>query len=546
MKLNIFNVIIFPFVVMMVFPGVSFSWFNDPLLNTSVAPNTNIQVEQTAIVDGNGGTIISWSEQAAGGTGEFDIYAQRLDSKGKPLWPSPVAVCTASFDQGSPAMIGDEFGGAIIIWGDRREVANGSPDELDIYAQRINGNGQVQWATDGIPVSTASGWQTNQVIAPDGLGGAYIAWDDYRDGNHVYAQRVDQNGQTIWQENGLIMRDVPPSTSFHQVKPDIVSDGLGGVFIVWTDYQPVSLTNIFAQKLDHDGNKLWGIEGLAICTELEAQFDAYVASDGFGGAIFTWTDGRLGNNDLDIYAQRVDVGGNLHWQVQGVPIVTIQENQFVNAMVSDGGGGAILVWSDTRKQNGDTDIYAQRVSAQGALIWDIGGMPVATTDDLQSNPVLISDGLGGAFITWQDFFRGGTMWNVYSQHVDGSGLPMWIVDGIAVSIADETQNNPLIIPDGSGGFINIWSDDRSGTYTNIFAQQVDNRGLLGGGKFLYYTADKDRNPKTVFTQEELIRFTSSWTEAAPLTPGTYQAASIMIINNFTDFRHETVTYDVIP
>jgi hypothetical protein len=232
------------------------------------------------------------------------------------------------------------------------------------------------------------------------------------------------------------------------------------------------------------------------------------------------------------------------WLIQGIPIADTDGSQWDNAIISDGVGGAIIAWEDGRKQNGDTDIYAQRVTAQGVPFWNAGGTPVATTDEVQIRPRLISDGSGGAFITWMDFYRGGTYWNIYAQHIDGSGQATWKKDGIAVSIADETQSDPLIISDGSGGSIIVWYDGRFETYYNIYAQHVNSLGLLGGGEFRFDTLDIDGNPKKVFAPGELILFKSTWVMPAPLIQGAYQAESATVINSYTDFRHQSISYEV--
>jgi hypothetical protein len=56
---------------------------------------------------------------------------------------------------------------------DRRSTTN-----YDVYAQRINSAGVVQWAANGIVVSNATADQVWPMIAADGSGGAVIAWYD--------------------------------------------------------------------------------------------------------------------------------------------------------------------------------------------------------------------------------------------------------------------------------------------------------------------------------------------------------------------------------
>jgi hypothetical protein len=94
-----------------------------------------------------------------------------------------------------------------------------------------------------------------------------------------------------------------------------------------------------------------------------------VAADGSGGAIVTWADDR---GDVDIYAQRVDATGAPQWTANGAPISTAANVQDQPAIASDGQGGAIIAWQDGRvgicySQPCQMDIYAQTVNGDGSL-----------------------------------------------------------------------------------------------------------------------------------------------------------------------------------
>ncbi|WDT80849.1 MAG: hypothetical protein MPW14_03440 [Candidatus Manganitrophus sp.] len=87
-------------------------------------------------------------------------------------------------------------GGAIVTWTDRRSGTN------DLYAQRVNSGGTVQWTANGVAVSTAAGDQSSGTatsppqILPNGFGGAIIAWQDHRSGNwDIYAQGISAGGR---------------------------------------------------------------------------------------------------------------------------------------------------------------------------------------------------------------------------------------------------------------------------------------------------------------------------------------------------------------
>jgi hypothetical protein len=66
-------------------------------------------------------------------------------------------------------------------------------------------------------------------------------------------------------------------------------------------------------------------------------------------------------------------------------------------IVSDGAGGAIVV-SETYTVK--PVLRAQRVDRHGNILWDrsLRGIKVSTAGDEQWNPVVVSDGAGGAYI----------------------------------------------------------------------------------------------------------------------------------------------------
>jgi hypothetical protein len=106
----------------------------------------------------------------------------------------------------------------------------------------------------------------------------------------------------------------------------------------------------------------WTADGVAIATATGAQYGGQLVSDSSGGAILTWQDYRNGTN-YDIYAQRMNSAGTVQWTANGVAIASAASNQQAPQLVSDGSGGAIITWEDYR--SGNSDIYAQWVNENG-------------------------------------------------------------------------------------------------------------------------------------------------------------------------------------
>ena len=446
-------------------PGAK-AWSGDPTENTAICTASGYQEYAAMVSDGSGGAIITWEDKRSG---TYDIYAQRVDSSGAPQWAADgVAICTASDWQRDPAIVSDGSGGAIIAWEDRR-----SGTDWDIYAQRVDSSGTTQWIADGVAICTASEYQADPAIVSDVSGGAVITWRDRRSGTNydIYAQRVDSAGTLLWADNGVAICTATSS----QVYPAMVSDGSGGAIIAWEDYRSGTDWDIYAQRVDSMGTPQWTADGVAICTALDHQRYPAIVRDGSGGAIIAWTDERSGTY-TDIYAQRVDSSGTTQWIADGVAVCTASGGQWNSAIVSDGSGGAVITWHDFR--NGiNTDIYAHRVDSAGTLLWADDGVAICTALDNQYDPKIVSDGSGGAIITWRD--ERGTDYDIYAQRLDSMGTPQWTADGVAICTALDHQRYPAIVRDGSGGAIITWQDHR-GTNSDIYAQRVNADGLLQG------------------------------------------------------------------
>jgi len=377
-------------------------------------------------------------------------------------WPHDpsvnVPLCTSSGGQYDPRSAPDGAGGAIIVWWDAYN---------DIRAQRISASGVPLWTSDGIAVCTAAGSRERPSIAPDGAGGAVIAWQDGRNGSDdIYVQRVSANGVPLWTADGVALC----TSSGNQQRPVLVQDGSGGAAVAWHDYRG-SDADIYARRVASDSTPQGTAGGIALCDAAGNQTDPVIASDGRGGAIVVWTDWRS-LTYTDIYARRFSATGAAEWTDDGVPVCTAFEHQGTPSLVSDAAGGAIVAWRDARS---GYQIYAQRVSAPGAVQWASDGVVIGTGTGFRSNPVVAQDAAGGAIVTWYDLRGGGS--DIYAQRVSSAGTSQWTSGGLALCVGTGNQAYPSMVADGAGGAIVGWYDERSGAQ-DIHAQRVSSGGTL--------------------------------------------------------------------
>ncbi|HEU4928874.1 MAG TPA: hypothetical protein VFU38_03520, partial [Candidatus Krumholzibacteria bacterium] len=373
-----------------------------------------------------------------------------------------VPLSTANGYQASAISIADGNGGAIVVWMDLRNGNN------DLYAQRVDGAGNALWTLDGVPISTLSSSQTYPCMTTDGAGGAIIAWEDLRNGAgnpDIFAQRVNAAGVVQWTANGVSVCAV----ALNQFRPAIVSDDAGGAIVAWEDYRSATNADIYTQRINAAGVKQWTEGGVAIAATPVVQYEPVITTDGAHGAIIAWSD--FTNGHFDIFVQRVDASGVAIWSANGIPFGVAPNSQTLPAIASDGAGGAIVAWQDSR--TGSYDIYARRIQANGIPFWgNEGGTPVTTAIGYQLAPVIVGDITNhGAFVAWRDLRNGSGNSDIYVQRMNQVGGRPWSTDGVPVCNAPDDQLEPSIVHDMDLGVILTWYDNRSGE-TDIYAQRV--------------------------------------------------------------------------
>ncbi|HJW28275.1 MAG TPA: hypothetical protein VJ508_03395, partial [Saprospiraceae bacterium] len=133
---------------------------------------------------------------------------------------------------------------------------------------------------------------------------------------------------------------------------------------------------------------------------------------------------------------------------------------------SDGNNGCFVVWQDSRN-NGYSQVYIQKFDADGRAKWTTNGIRICSTGFVQRTPIVSSDGQGGAYVVWQDDRNPTTRPDLYAQHFNSDGGPMY--GAAARSIArvveptndQSMQKNWVICPDGYGNAYVAWEDYRT-------------------------------------------------------------------------------------
>ena len=346
-------------------------------------------------MDWDQGAVVAW-EDSRGHRGS--IYAQRIDSEGNVCWPAEgVPVCDAPYSQEQARVVPVSSGGAIVVWVDRR----GGRGYYDIYAQRLDKDGACLWEHNGVCVfSGVNLFSTGVSAVSDGADGAVIAWNRRNwapDAYDICAQHIDANGVCRWTENGMVVCNAPGE----QLYPETILLDRGAVIIVWYDRRNESM-DIYAQKVSAGGVTLWEPNGMCVCCGAWDMQFPYIVSSNASEAIIAWPDKRSGN--LDIYAQKLNCDGKLLWAPEGVALCTEPARQSLAGLVKSADGGAVATWYDERFMN--CSVFAQKISADGSVLWDVNGISVrsgAEIDEACYDICIAGDSERGAIIVWQDF-----------------------------------------------------------------------------------------------------------------------------------------------
>ena len=395
--------------------------------------------------DGSGGVFVVCCQYSG------KVYMQRLNSFGQRMWGMNgrnISVTGSGYPY--PQLISDGAGGVIVVWYSS-DAVHGT-----LRAQRVDASGDIQWAAGGVLVSSlsvVSGY--DYPIVSDGAGGAIIAWQDWSgtpgmwvEGDDIYAQRINAAGALQWGSNGVRLA----GAQFVQENPVITSDGSGGAIIAWVDWRNGDEeTNFFfdtyVQRVDALGSPVWVTDGIMLNEPGSDGTAIQIVTDGAGGAIISW-----GSDQRRV--QRMNASGVAQWANFGVPIST---RPFPDRykMIADGSGGAFVAWSEGEWVY---DLYCQRLNADGIPLWTTDGVPVSTANGNQMIWSAALDGTGGMLLTWNDLSADPNSRDIYAQRLTGAGTPVWQTGGVVVAAGPLNQANPSITTDGGTGAIVAWAE----------------------------------------------------------------------------------------
>jgi len=364
------------------------------------------------------------------------------------------------------ASVPDGSGGAIIVWEDRSFAA--------VHGQHLDATGKLLWQATGVSPSNVNTYQASPQAVSDGAGGTVVAWVDGRGGVcneafqfncDIYAQRIDSSGNLLWSSSGAPIVTDPANQGSSGIA--MISDGSGGAIMAWEDGRS-PCCRVYAQRVASSGQVLWALDGIQVSPTPPIVIGTIgvpqMISDGNGGAIVAWwnTQSADPNQVRSVSAQRLGADGALMWAAGGVTVSGLtggfgSGNMLGYDLTSDGDGGAIFSGSFI-DQTASGVATVQRIDKTGSVQWPSSGVQLASAPSHVLNPKILTDGSGGAIVAWADCVSQGVNCSILAQRVDPSGRLLWAVNGISLTSTPNRKFGPIVLGDGAGGAVVAWED----------------------------------------------------------------------------------------
>jgi hypothetical protein len=339
-------------------PTGSFVWGADGIaLSNSTAFNASPKVTVTSA----GNAVFAWSADDV-------IIMQKVSPTGSLLWGSNgITLGTSGITFSWPQLI--PVGSDDVILKYFQDTGTFPSLTRNIYAQRYDTDGDPVWSSPTVVTNMGGivAWTQVLPFENDGSDGFYIAWHDQRYGpsspSKVYVHHINSSGQAVFTANGV---EVSSSSYMLNEAKLARPAGSSSIYVFYDEIEPMYQSDwgISGQKISSAGAKLWGANGIAIIPVSGVQ--TYIEEARRSPAdMVVFYEEYVDNVNIVLKATRIDTDGNSLWPSGIVDISSVVSSK-VHPVVNEFQNNQwILSWEDDR--NGNSDIYAQNIQLDGSL-----------------------------------------------------------------------------------------------------------------------------------------------------------------------------------
>jgi hypothetical protein len=328
-----------------------------------LANNDNFDPSPKVCTTEAGNAVFTWQSAPSG---DSEVRLQKIAPDGQLLWGDGIILAQSGTNFTSPYLLPADGDHVFLIW--HKETGPFWAPNRGLYVQKLDVDGSFVWGSDvEIYAPAPAGPVVYLELCRDDSGGIVFTW--YRSTSathfHSYVQRMDAAGNLTMPANGTLAsvstdrNHMYPSSAFLSQTQEIV------VFFSEQDLNQ-NMRGIYAQKMDLQGNRLWGEEGKQLIGLSGNDYGHFMAS-GYGDqAICVYQAAEFGNSlDAKIQAVMLDSNGDFVWMEQFIDMSTVQSEKLHNVMTGFSEGQWVTVWQDRRNDMGD--IFAQNIQPDGTL-----------------------------------------------------------------------------------------------------------------------------------------------------------------------------------
>ena len=324
---------------------------------------------------------------------------------------------------------------------------------LMVFANSIFAN--FDWVDNGLPVRQGYHieWFRSGDISSDGK--MIIVWSDTRTSSRdVYAQKVDENGNIYWTENGKII----VGGDGRQEDPIFIADNSGGGFISWRSYanDPV-YGELYAQYIDSNGNVQWSDKLISGVSKIRINSQQNMCSDRQSGVYVTWyADGTA--DDGNYYGVHIKADGSTTTPIKLIDTDIDYGNV---SLESAGNGDAVIAWKEGPIYS--ENIYSQRLQANHSTstidkLWNSGNpLEVCTSDGRQLAPKVTYFSDEYVVVVWEDW-ASPTQSGIGANFISSSGALQFSSTGdsdLVYTMESPATPFPRVKASESGAFV-VW------------------------------------------------------------------------------------------
>ena len=357
-------------------------------------------------VDNENNAIITVLDERSG---SWNVYAYKIAPNGSMLWGNDGVTLSSSNNA--------NYSPRLAVFPDNSVVVAWSPNSSVIRIQRISSDGDLMWG-DGILIED----NNEALMSPQPIvnsdGDVLIQWVGqsgpiWAANSTLYLQKYNLEGNPQWSEPTIAAGPVVfPMGNWSQ---QLVRDVVGGSFSAWTRMSG-NVQSSVTQHISGDGDLSWtsGVEFSTNSSSFRMSPRLAVSEDS-QELMAVWNQSNNSQSQRGVYAQRLDENGNRLWGMNGLPVIPLNNNfDYLDLSIAGVGEEMITVYFQ-QSPNMSGDIYAVRIDADGNTAW-MGGEIEVTNSGSSKSDMMLGKGQGCLFIAWTE--NG----NVYAHSLREDGI----------------------------------------------------------------------------------------------------------------------------